>query len=144
MNLRSTTVLLLILGLILPGIAMMNVAAPAREGVTPMVDKPTGDGPYNVGTITDTVSTTTKAYDVNVKIYYPAETDGVDTVANSTNGPYPTIIWLPGFGGNENHYDTWLDRWATWGMVVMAVGVTGVRARTLPRTSRGWRGAWLG
>lgn len=121
MRYRSLLIFVIVLALVLPGMNVLPEPLPDQTG--PMVDKPSGTGPYSVGWTTDSVATTTKGYTVNVKIYYPATTSGSNGDPDTSSAPYPTVVWLPGYGGNENHYGSMLQTLSSWGIVVMAVGV---------------------
>jgi len=86
----------------------------------PMVSSPSGNGPYTVGYIDDTILFTTKAYNTVVRIYYPANSSGVNTGVNRSNAPYPCINWFPGTGGDHTSYGSYLIQMASWGFLVVA------------------------
>jgi PKD repeat protein/dienelactone hydrolase len=113
----------LILVSVLLLLAVVGLSTSTGAEPAPLVNKPSGNGPYNVGYTYDNVATSTKSYTVGVKIYYPAEHNGQHTRPMNEDGPFPTIIWLPGFGGSEHAYGEMLTPLSSWGMVVMAVGV---------------------
>ena len=86
----------------------------------PMVSSPAGNGPYTVGYIDDTILFSTKAYNTVVRIYYPANTSGVNTGVNRSKAPYPCIDWFPGTGGDHTSYGSYLTQMASWGFLVAA------------------------
>jgi len=122
---------LFLLALLAPAVAFASdgdvpatsVADGGRADYQPFAPKPNGDGPYTIGSVLDNVATSTKSYTVEVMIYYPANSSGTNTPANYSGAPYPTIVWLPGMGGVASSYGTFLSSMASWGFVVMAVGV---------------------
>jgi len=88
-----------------------------------LIGKPEGDGPYKVGYTYEYLSTTTKTYKVMAKIFYPAIQAGENVTKNSTGAPYPTVVWLPGTCCGPEEYTDLLNNMATWGIVVMTVGL---------------------
>ena len=87
----------------------------AREGRAP--SKPDHAGPYNVGYMYETLYPSTKSYSVQVKLFYPAQSAGQDTTANTAGAPYPTVVHLTGFGGGVESLNGVLTRVASWGFV---------------------------
>ena len=124
MKARTLLVVLLMLISIMHALPA-TAAAPATRDKAPMssVPRPEGIGPFPVGTFTDTVSPKTKTYSVNVMLFYPALANGSGTTSNKSKAPYPTIIFLPFFGGNEVAMAGLAQQISSWGLVVMTVAV---------------------
>jgi PKD repeat protein/dienelactone hydrolase len=121
MSPKQVLVFLLAACFVIPGAFALPSEEPAEPA--PPVSKPSGSGSYSVGYTYDAIQTSTKAYSVNVRIYYPGTSSGQDATPDTSDAPYPTIVWLPGFGGHHNHYANMLTPMSSWGFVVMAVAV---------------------
>jgi len=94
-------------------------ASSARE-----VECPDHDGPWNVtGTRYEQFRGSTKSYDINIKIFYPALSAADNATANTTGGPFMTLIMLPPFGGPEETYNFNNPRIVSWGFVCVVVGL---------------------
>jgi dienelactone hydrolase len=100
-------------------------AASGRHVDAPLatVPKPEGFGPFPVGSYTDALTTSTKSYKTNVIVFYPAQANGSGADANKTKAPYPTIVLLPFFGGDQVAMSGLAQQISSWGLVVMSVGV---------------------
>ncbi len=91
-----------------------------QRSIQPMVSSPSGNGPYTISYIDDTILFKTKSYNTVVRIYYPANASGVNAGVNRSGGPYPCINWFPGTGGDHTSYGTYLAQMASWGFLVVA------------------------
>ena len=59
-----------------------------------------------------------QGFEIDVRVAYPAETDGEGAVAS--NGTFPTLMWVPMDG--ETHMDyQWLDPLASDGVNVVVI-----------------------
>jgi PKD repeat protein/dienelactone hydrolase len=85
--------------------------------------KPEGEGPIPVGFYNDTLSTSTKSYTVKVMVFYPAQSNGSMTPSDKSKAPYPTIIVLPFFGGDQMAMGGLASMMTSWGLVTMTVAV---------------------
>ena len=118
----------LIIALLLASIASSLPVVPAAIGGHQKVlltnpPKPEGMGPIPVGTYNDTITASTKTYPVNVMVFYPAQSNGSSTPADKSKAPYPTVIVLPFFGGDQLAMGGLATTMASWGIVSMTVGV---------------------
>ena len=98
------------------------VVRPGPESA-PLTTKPTGQGPYKVGYTYENLTFTTKTYKTQIKAYYPALTGGQNTTGNLSGAPYPTIVWFPGTCCTTENYIDVLVGMASWGLVVVTVGL---------------------
>ncbi|MCK4971220.1 MAG: hypothetical protein KAS77_11845, partial [Thermoplasmata archaeon] len=107
--------------------ALMLVAvAVADDGageVGPMVDRPDGHGPMQVGHVDTTIRCSTKSYDTQLRIFYPAVQPGVGTDPDPSGAPYMTIVWMPFYGGTHDIMDYQGENLASYGAVVVVFGV---------------------
>lgn len=107
--------------------ALMLVAvAVADDGageVGPMVDRPDSRGTMSVGHNDTTIRFSTKAYDTQFRIFYPATADGIGTPPDISGAPYMTVVWFPFAGGTHMTLDPQCEQLASWGAVVVAYGV---------------------
>ncbi len=97
--------------------------APVVLTVTSRTALPTGTGPYEVGYHYENITFSTKSYTTLMKIYYPALTNESNATTNTADGPYPTIVWLPGTCCGPEHYADILINMASWGLVVVTLGL---------------------
>ena len=58
-----------------------------------------------------------------VRYYYPAESEGRGTTPDPSSGPYPTVIYLPGAGGNRESYPFGCEHLASWGVITMSIDI---------------------
>ncbi len=63
------------------------------DGTEAGVDKPSGLGPYKVGFTKTTFSLEGYEDPANVTVFYPATSNGVDAPPDTTDAPYPTVLW---------------------------------------------------
>jgi PKD repeat protein len=113
--------LILIIALVVVLSAMLAVGAGATPG--PMVNRPDSPGPYAVGFVDSEIQTSSKAYSTPVKYFYPAQVAGMNERPDASDAPYPTIVWLPFFGGDAES-GTWPgELLSSYGFVVVSVGV---------------------
>ena len=107
--------------------ALMLVAVAVADNgageVGPMVDRPDGYGPMPVGRVDTTIRCSTKAYDTQLRIFYPADHAGVGTDPDPSGAPYMTIVWMPFFGGTYDIMDYQGENLASYGAVVVVFGV---------------------
>jgi hypothetical protein len=88
------------------------------------VECPDHDGPWNItGFRYEQFRGSTKSYDINIKIFYPAMTAADNATANTTGGPFMTLIMLPPFGGPEETYNFNNPRIVSWGFVCVVIGL---------------------
>jgi len=120
----TLVVVLLLLTSVMP-VLPVAPAASGRHVDAPLstVTKPEGFGPFPVGSYNDALTTSTKSYKTNVIVFYPAKTNGSGADANLTKAPYPTIVLLPFFGGDQVAMSGLAQQMSSWGLVVMSVGV---------------------
>ncbi len=102
---------------------VLSISDEALADPTPVVTPPTGSGPHTMAWITDTIWTSTKSYPTDVRIWYPATQAGENKTPDRSQMPYPTVIWLPGFGGDMNGYSGEIGHLVSWGFIVMSVNV---------------------
>jgi len=117
-------VILMLLATAMP-LSITNADSVVRPGPenAPLTTKPTGQGPYKVGYTYENLTFTTKSYKTEIKIYYPAVTAGNNNTGNLSGAPYPTIVWFPGTCCGPEHYADLLIGMASWGLVVVTVGL---------------------
>lgn len=93
----------------------------ARGEQEPVASPPVGFGPYSVGWIdTDLLKTTGGM--LQISIHYPAINQGKETDPNTTEAPYPTLLFSPGFGMAIDNYRPFASRISSWGFVCVLVG----------------------
>lgn len=91
--------------------------------MSPMVDKPSGAGPMQVGHIDTVFRGSTKDYDTMLRIYYPADRNGPGAAPDISQAPYMTVIWFPFYGGGFDAMGPQCEHLASWGAVVVGYGV---------------------
>jgi PKD repeat protein len=96
---------------------------PAVLTVSSRTALPTGTGPYQVGYHYENLTFSTKSYKTTMKIYYPALTNESNATTDTSKGPYPTIVWLPGTCCGPENYADILINMASWGLVVVTMGL---------------------
>jgi len=83
--------------------------------------KPTGTGPYTTAFVSDSIPRVNDSA-VPARIYYPTSGGGVVAPGGA---PYHGIVFAPGAGGQEIHYQSELSTIASWGFIVTIVGTGG-------------------
>jgi dienelactone hydrolase len=104
-------------------LACLVVVESASADTGPLVDRPSDWGPFRPARVDGEIQTSTKTYSTPVRYYYPGTTVGWDATPDTTEAPYMTIVWFPGFGGPYDSYQDMADFLTSWGAVVMTVGV---------------------
>ncbi|UCC93401.1 MAG: PKD domain-containing protein, partial [Thermoplasmata archaeon] len=116
--------LFLALPIVVTLVSLLTVAAGDVDAdMGPLVDRPSDFGPMTVGHVDDTIRFTTKSYDTQVRIYYPADDYGMGTAPDASGAPYLTVVWMPFFGGPYDILDYQGEHLASYGAVVVAFGV---------------------
>lgn len=103
-------------------------AGEAASAMHTRVDKPTGWGPFSRGYREYQVnvpSRATEGLDPNVtaRIYFPATTNGSGAVNNTSQAPYPTIVYLPGGASTHSYVDGNAEMISSYGFVVFNIGL---------------------
>jgi PKD repeat protein/dienelactone hydrolase len=88
-----------------------------------MVERPSDMGPVPVGHYDTTIRCPGKTYDTPLRVFYPATRHGTNTTPDPADAPYPTIVWMPFFGGTYDIMDFQGEHLASYGMVVVVFGV---------------------
>jgi PKD repeat protein len=88
----------------------------------PEVEKPYSDGPYTIGWTYDSIFLSDKGTSTTARAYYPALAEGLDATSNTTDAPFPLIIFAPGAGQDEDDYGPLGRVAASWGIMFIIVG----------------------
>ena len=87
---------------------------PANEE-SPLQDNP---GPYPVSTLNAIIPLST-GEDGYLIVYYPGYSSRIERLQRITEGPFPVIIFSPGFGTDAQEYEEYLEPLASFGLVVV-------------------------
>jgi len=101
-------------------ISFSPVGVANRES-TSQVPIPEGVGPYQVGYI-DTNILKTGGGTLPVSIHYPSVAPGGGASPNTTEAPYPTLLFSPGYSTTMDNYRNFASRITSWGFVFALVG----------------------
>jgi len=85
------------------------------------VSKPNGAGPYSVEWEAVSIPRPSQS-SINARIYFPSSGGGV---VNTSDAPYPGLVFAPGAGGYETDYVSWMTRISSWGYIACIVGTGG-------------------
>ena len=90
--------------------------------------KPTGWGPFSRGYREYQVaipSRATEGLDPNVtaRVYYPAASNGSGAANDTSQAPYPTIVYLPGGASTHSYVDGNAEMISSYGFVVVNIGL---------------------
>lgn len=88
------------------------------DGAEAGLEKPSGHGPYEVGFINATYPMEDSEYDANVTVYYPATLCGKDAPPDTTDAPYPTVLWYWSYELNLTYLDEVIDTVTSHGFVM--------------------------
>lgn len=119
---RSTLFILAVVA----ALALVTLAASADHGAAgpgPMDGGPSGPGPLQVGFFDTTFRGSTKAYDVPLRVFYPAMNRGPEAPPDLSQAPYMAVVWFPFYGGTAQALDLQCEHLASWGAVAVAFGV---------------------
>ena len=98
-------------------LAVATLALPAAPQL------PEDAGPYPVGIHSTTFSNPGPGDNtVQVRLWYPALTEGDDTEPDTANGPYPPVLFMHGYFAPPWFYGLLNRHLASYGLVVAAVG----------------------
>ena len=92
--------------------------AEAGEPADPIVPPQQDSGPYPVSTL-DAITSLSTGEDVLLVIYYPGFSSRIERVQRITDGPFPVVIFSPGFGTPADEYRECLEPLASFGLVVV-------------------------
>jgi len=115
--------MLVLIVAVLALVAVVAVADDAMADMGPMVERPGDRGPMLVGQFDTVIRCSTKSYDTQLRVYYPAANNGMGAIPDPSGAPYMTIVWLPFYGGGYDMLDFQGEHLASWGAVVVAFGV---------------------
>lgn len=93
----------------------------ANRDSTSQVPTPEGVGPYQVGYI-DASILKTGGGTLPVSIHYPSVAPGGGASPNTTEAPYPTLLFSPGYSTTMDNYRNFASRITSWGFVFALVG----------------------
>jgi len=78
-------------------------------------------GPYAVGWIQMNISKTEEEQ-LPILIFYPSVIDGEESDPNTTDAPYPTILFSPGYRSTIESYRALASKIASWGFITALAG----------------------
>lgn len=87
------------------------------EGAEAGLEKPAGHGPYEVGFNITSYIFTGNDTEVEVTLYYPATSSGLDAPPDTTEAPYPTILWYHTWELNDTYLEEVIDTVVSHGFV---------------------------
>ncbi len=105
--------------LILVAVSLLQFKLTLAESAS-QIAPPENFGPYTVGWIDTSIPTEGEM--LPVSLYYPSIVTGEGSYPNTTDAPYPTLLFSLGYRSTIENYRIFAFKIATWGFILVIVG----------------------